>query len=352
MTLDQMISKPSQWLDASGPFSDIVYSCRVRLARNIRRIPFSHIATEEQHYEVLLQIQEASRDSDLLRSSLFLNLGNLERLDRLVLLERHLISSDLVQQNENRGLLVIEGENGSVMVNEEDHLRIQAMSSGLNLMKAYELANQIDGELGQTLDYAYHEQWGYLTACPTNVGTGMRASILIHLPGLVITREIDQLIHQIAKEGFAVRGLYGEGSDVKGNFFQLSNQRTLGISEVETIQKLEDYTQTIIDKEKLARKRVFQEAKTEIEDKIWRAYGILRYAYLLNSDDMMNLCSAVRLGISSKWIQNTNTATLNELLVFAQPAHLQWLVEQGKVFGERDEIVRAKVVREKLESSN
>ncbi|RMH71654.1 MAG: protein arginine kinase [Gemmatimonadetes bacterium] len=351
LTFTEMIQHPSQWLDASGPFSDIVYSSRIRLARNLKKIPFSHRANDDELRTVFLQAKEAAHETQLLKDALILDLGELDSLDRRVLAERHLISNQMVELYHNRGLVVTPGETLSVMINEEDHFRLQAITSGFNLNEAYEKVNQLDDELGSRLEYAFHDQWGYLTACPTNVGTGMRASVLIHLPGLFITREIDTLIKKIAKKGFVVRGLYGEGSDVKGNFFQISNQQTLGISELETLERLEKYTRELIEQEKAARDRVFQEAKNEIEDKIWRAYGTLKYAHILNSDNMMNLCSLVRLGISSNWIKETDTSRLNELLVFAQPAHLQRLQGQPLNVDERD-VIRAKLVRENLDREN
>jgi protein arginine kinase len=233
------------------------------------------------------------------------------------------------------------------MINEEDHLRIQALSPGLDPEGSYKLATTYDAEISNHLEYSYDHDFGFLTACPTNVGTGMRASVLIHLPGLVLTREIDSVISHITRSGLVVRGFYGEGSDVLGNLFQLSNQTTLGITEEETLRQINRVSEEIIEKEAGARQRLVVEAADMIEDKIWRAYGILKHARVLTSEEVMNLLSAVRLGHAMKIIDFLDVALINEILLLSQPSHLQKYYGREMDSTRRD-FVRAQMVREKL----
>ena len=233
------------------------------------------------------------------------------------------------------------------MINEEDHLRIQALSNGLNAEGSLEVADMYENELGNFLEYDYDADFGFLTACPTNVGTGLRASVLIHMPGLVITKDIDRIITKISKMGVVVRGFYGEGTDVLGNLFQISNQRTLGVSEKETLDLVTNVTRSIVENEAKARERLMDEASDQIEDKIWRAYGILKYARVLTSEEVMNLLSAVRLGIAIGIIDFIEIPLINEILLLSQPAHLQKYYSE-EMSADRRDFVRAEMVREKL----
>ena len=233
------------------------------------------------------------------------------------------------------------------MINEEDHLRIQALSPGLEPQRSYELASQYDREIGRHLEYDYDPDFGYLTACPTNAGTGMRASVLIHLPGLVLTREIDRVISRITHSGLVVRGFYGEGSDVLGNLFQVSNQTTLGVTEDEILRQIIRVTNEIVESEAAARQRLMDEAADMIEDKIFRAYGILKHARVLTSEEVMNLLSAVRLGHAMKIIDFLDLALINDILLLSQPAHLQ-VYYGSEMDSNRRDFVRAQMVREKL----
>jgi protein arginine kinase len=236
------------------------------------------------------------------------------------------------------------------MINEEDHLRIQALSPGLDAEGSSELAFKFENEIGRFLEFDYDADFGYLTACPTNAGTGMRASILIHLPGMVLTKEIDKVIARITRTGLIVRGFYGEGSDVLGNLFQISNQNTLGVSEDEIINQINRVAEEIIENEAIARQRLIDEAGDMIEDKIWRAYGILKNARVLTSDEVMNLLSAVRLGHAMKIIDFVDISLINEILLLSQPAHLQKYYGQEMDSNKRD-FVRAQMVREKLRNT-
>jgi protein arginine kinase len=233
------------------------------------------------------------------------------------------------------------------MVNEEDHLRIQALASGLEIQKAMRIAENLDAKLGETLSYDYNNDYGFLTACPTNCGTGMRASVLIHLPGLVLTREIDKIISQITKLGLTVRGFYGEGTDVLGNLFQISNQTTLGRTEQDIVDSIQQICRQMIEHEENARQILVRDAPDEIKDKIWRAYGILKHARVLTSEETMNLLSAVRLGMALGVLDMIPLTLMNEILVLAQPAHIQKSSMEKLDSSERD-AKRAELIRSKL----
>jgi protein arginine kinase len=344
---EEMIKKPVSWLSAEGLNADMVLSSRVRLARNIMGIPFPSIADTDNRGKVLSLVEMGIlKGAELKKGNFFLS-GEIGELDKSFLLERHLISLEFMREANSGGVFINTNESVSIMINEEDHLRIQALSSGLEIRKTWEWANQTDNELSASLEFDFDSTFGYLTACPTNVGTGMRASILIHLPGLVLTQEIDKVISRITKLGLAVRGFYGEGSDVLGNLFQISNQTTLGRSEEDIIESLERVTQQIIEYEGNARKTLFSEAKEQIEDKIWRAYGILKNARVLTSEEVMNLLSAIRLGWGQGILNFLSLPLINEILILSQPAHLQKYFGKEMNANERD-IQRAELARTRL----
>jgi protein arginine kinase len=339
-----------RWLDGSGPAADIVLSTRVRLARNLKEVPFTHRAREEQMAMVYSSVVSAVRKTPALVSSTALPMRELTPIDRQFLVERHLISHDLADNGRLRGLLLVPDESVSAMVNEEDHLRLQALASGFQLRSAWEAVNAIDDDLGQDLDYAFSDDLGYLTACPTNVGTGMRASVLIHLPSLVLTKQIGRVLQGITQVGLAVRGFYGEGSQIMGNFFQISNQTTLGQSERETVEGLERVTRQIIDYEQRARDELLKDARVQIEDKIWRAYGALRHSRVISSQEVVNLSSAVRFGVALQLSGLASVQTLNELLIRSQPAHIQ--LAEGREMEQRERnVVRADYVRKLLDKN-
>ncbi len=344
---EQMAKKPAVWLSGKGSNSQVVLSSRVRLARNIANSPFPSRADTDARERILTFVKTAvKKNADLNRGTL-INCSQLDDLDRSFLVERHLVSLEFTQCRDFSALLIGEEENVGVMINEEDHLRIQTLASGLEIKEAFEMANRIDDELSKSLEFAFDPTFGYLTSCPTNTGTGMRASVLIHLPGLALTQEIEKVISQISKLGLVVRGFYGEGSDVWGNLFQVSNQTTLGRSEEDIVESLERVTKQMIEYEENARKRLFSEAKDQIEDKIWRAYGILKYARTLTSEEVLNMLSAIRLGIGTGVLEMVGLSRVNEILALTQPAHLQKYFKKRMEPGERDQ-VRAELVRSKL----
>jgi protein arginine kinase len=340
------------WLDASGPSSHLVLSTRVRLARNLAGCMFTSRNSERDREAVLKTVESAASASPALRDAARFRLDRLDRSDRLLLHERHLVSRELAGlDTEDRvrsgATLLVQGQVG-VMVNEEDHLRLQGFRSGFSLEAVYADVERLDAELGQRLPFAFHPEFGYLTSCPTNVGTGLRASVLIHLPGLVLTKEITKVLQGLAQVGLTYRGLYGEGSEVVGNFFQLSNQTTLGKTEHELLDHLAKMVRQVMAYEEQARDVLFRSAPTVTEDKVWRALGLLRHARSLSFDEAMNLLSGVRLGVGMDIIPDVGMYMLNKLLIYSQSAHLAQL--EGVNLGDPDlPVRRATHVRRVLE---
>ena len=316
------------WLDASGDHSDVVLSTRVRLARNLQGHAFGPRARINDREAVLDEMKRAAEKVGLLSGSTLLELLQLDHRGRRILLERRLASRELLGDVKTgparaTGVLLASDDPLSVMINEEDHLRIQGLVSGLRLKKAWNLADRLDEELGQELPFAYHHEFGYLTSCPTNVGSGLRASALVHLPGLVLTKEIGKVLQGLGQVGLTYRGLYGEGSEVVGNFFQVSNQTPLGKSEEDLIEHLDKIVRQVIQYESHARQVLLRDAPQVTEDKIWRAYGLLRYARSLSCEELMNLLSGIRLGVGLKLLPQLRVYTLNKLMIFTQTAHLE-----------------------------
>ena len=341
------------WLETGGPEHDIVLSTRVRLARNLQGFPFSIRAGAEDRRRVLSRVSGALESGRALAEPVLLHMEDLEGPERRLLLERHLVSRDLIGREDDGGVppgaaLVLEGRRAlGLMVNEEDHIRLQTLLNGLQLAEAWSEVDALDDELGRRLPYAFHHEFGFLTSCPTNVGTGLRASVLIHLPGLVLTKEIQKVLQGISQVGLTYRGLYGEGSEVVGNFFQISNQTTLGKTEDELIDHLAKIVGQVIQYEKQARAILLREAPAVLEDKVGRAYGILRHAHSLPFDEMMNLISGVRLGLTLKLLRTPRVETLNRVVIYGQTAHLEHAA--GRSLDEADaDVHRAAFVREAL----
>ncbi|MSR23116.1 MAG: ATP--guanido phosphotransferase [Gemmatimonadetes bacterium] len=316
------------WLDASGEHPDIVLSTRVRLARNLQGFAFGPRARVNDRAAVLERVRAACGRVPLLQGGHVQELSALNPRGRRILLERRLASRDLVEDNGTsppRGTAVVVSPDRplSMMVNEEDHLRLQTLFSGLRLQDAWDLLDDLDEELGREVAFAYHPEFGFLTSCPTNVGTGLRASVLMHLPALVLTKEIGKVLQGLGQVGLTYRGLYGEGSEVVGNFFQVSNQTTLGKSEEDLVDHLDRIVRQVIHYETQARQVLLRDAVGVTEDKIWRAYGLLRYARSLSFSELMNLLSGVRLGASLKLLPGLRVYSLNKIVIFTQAAHLE-----------------------------
>ena len=339
------------WLDASGEASDIVLSTRVRLARNVEGFAFTPRARDGERLRVLAQVREAAARLPALEGSVTVRVDELDETDRLLLLERHLVSRELAgldaQQAVRSGAALLVGRDVSMMVNEEDHLRLQSLRSGFQVDAAWAGVSRLDRELGLAVPFSFHDEFGYLTACPTNTGTGMRASVLIHLPGLVLTKEIAKVLAGLQQMGLTYRGLYGEGSEVVGNFFQLSNQTTLGRTSEDLLDHLGRVVRHVIEREAEARRVLLRDAGYIIEDKLWRAYATLRHARMLSFDEAMNLLSGVRLAVGLKLIDGLRVYTLNKLLIFSQSAHLAR--SEGRVLSESEgNLARARYVRQVL----
>ena len=349
MTLDLSLLPDGgmPWITASGAHADIVLSSRVRLARNVAGFAFSPKARDGERLRVLQQVREAASHSDLLSHAVLLRVDEMTSNERRLLHERHLVSKELAEVDAvtaRSGAAVLVGNEAALMVNEEDHLRLQVFRSGFDIAGAWERASRLDRELGDSLPMAFHREFGFLTSCPTNVGTGLRASVLVHLPGRVLTQEIGKVLAGLQQMGLTYRGLYGEGSEVVGNFFQISNQTTLGRSEDELCDHLSRVVSHVVTKEEEARRVLIRDAGYIIEDKLWRAYGTLRYARSLGVDEAMNLLSGVRLAVGLKLVTGLSVYTLNKLLVFSQPAHLS--LSEGRTLTESEaSLARARYVR-------
>jgi protein arginine kinase len=351
MNLNELARTSGEWLRGSGPESDIVMSCRIRLARNLAEFPFISRCTPADRAEVEKQISDQITHVHSSGELEYLSVNELKVIDRQFLVERQLISREHADSEGARGVAIAENEQISLMVNEEDHLRIQVMHSGLDLSSAWQQINEIDNLLQDHLIFAFHPKLGFLTACPTNVGTGMRVSVMLHLPALVITRQIDKVFRSLQKIGLAVRGLYGEGSQAMGDFYQISNQITLGKSEIDLVKQVSDIVPVLIEYERNAREVLIKESHETLHDRVSRAYGILRNAQTISSEETMHLLSSVRMGVNLGLIQDVAIPTLNELFIHTQPAHLQKLRGTELDTADRN-IERARYLRRHLNKEN
>jgi protein arginine kinase len=326
MTIENALNNPyTKWMEGKGPHASIVISSRVRLARNLNDYNFPHLQDEESGRKVMELAKEAltaKEVQELVDGIEFISLEELSPLDRLILMEKHLISPQLADdEGPCHGIALSEDEAVSVMVNEEDHLRLQVLFPALQLKEAWSLASQVDDLLESRLDFAFDEQYGYLTCCPTNVGTGLRASVMMHLPAIAMTNQANRFFMSLSKLGFVVRGLYGEGTQAKGNLFQISNQITLGLSEEEIIGNLTSVSRQIIEQEQLARDEMRKESLAQLEDMVFRSYGILTNAYIISSEEAVAHLSNVRLGLDMGLLRDVQFRKLNELLVETRPAY-------------------------------
>ncbi|HUQ72617.1 MAG TPA: protein arginine kinase [Planctomycetaceae bacterium] len=350
MDLESLTGTCGEWLRHSGPEADIVMSSRIRLARNLAQFPFPNRASESVRAEIEDVLHARIGSSPGGRKLNYLRVDGLETLDRQFLVERQLISRELSENHGPRGVGVSGEENISLMVNEEDHLRMQVLRSGFALDDCWKDIDAIDDALESEVTYAFSEQLGYLTACPTNVGTGIRVSVLLHLPALVITKEIQKVFQALQKIGLAVRGLYGEGSQAMGDFYQVSNQATLGKSEPQIIKTIQDVIPTILSYERRARTALLQDNRQGLHDQVSRAYGNLKHAQTISSEETMHLLSSVRLGINLELIDDLDIQTVNQLFIQTQPAHLQKLQHERLETPQRN-VVRAKYIRSRLAGS-
>ncbi len=338
------------WYIEKGPESDVVISSRARLARNLEAFPFPIRMSREQEEKVIIQARDAVLKSSNAMSGqfLFIEIDSLDPVERQALVEKHLVSPNLIEGKRKGAALISRDEKISIMINEEDHLRIQCMFPGLQLMRAWELCDRIDNLFEEKLDFSYDNKYGYLTCCPTNMGTGMRASVMLHLPALVMTGYIRQILEACGKLGIAVRGLYGENSEASGNMFQISNQVTLGQTEEEIVTGITNITTQIIEQERVIRKELHDQNPYRFEDKVFRSMGLLANSRIMSSEEGLKLLSDVRLGIDMGIIKDINIETLNEIMLITQPASIQKSEGRHLAAEERD-IKRAEIIRGKLQ---
>ena len=348
MNLDSLLPNLGEWLRGTGPESDVVVSTRIRLARNLVNYPFTNRASTHQKAEIAGRGKEAIAAASMPSRLDFLDVSGLPPLDRQFLFERQLISRELAAMLDGpRGVAFDDKESVSVMLNEEDHLRLQVLRSGFSLDEAWQDIDRLDDALEARLTYAFHPQFGYLTACPTNVGTGMRASVMLHLPALGLTKQIDKVFRALQKINLAVRGLHGEGSRAFGDLYQISNQVTLGKGEPKVLNEIREVIQTILQYERQARQALVRERKQAEQDRVARAIGTLGSATMITSEETMELLSAVRLGIHLRLLDDVPATTVNQLFIHTQAAHLQKLMGQP-LDGEERNAARAKYLRSKL----
>jgi protein arginine kinase len=348
MKLSDLTQHAGEWLRGNGPLSEIVISSRIRLARNVAGHPFLSKASRTDRQTLERGVRDVILSSNLSPQMLYVDLDSAPEMDRQLLVERHLVSKHQATGEGARGVAIGENETISIMVNEEDHLRIQALRSGLQLEEAWQQINAIDDKLESKLDFAFSPRFGYLTACPTNVGTGIRVSVMLHLPALKLTGEIEKVFRAAKDLRLAVRGLYGEGTEATGDFYQISNQTTLGKTEDEIISDFKLIViPKIIDYEQHARKVLLNDRTLALDNQVFRALGLLRSARLMATDETLFLLSHLRMGINLGRIKDIDIRTINELFLLTQPAHLQKL--QGrKLEGDVRRAARAEFIRQRL----
>ncbi len=344
MSISALIDSQSELTDTSSSKTAIILMTRVRLARNLAGFSFPGWAKPGQRDEIMAKCREAVTSAPQMRRCFNINVGELTELEKQILVERHLISRELSGAKGGAGVIISKDQAFSIMMNEEDHLRIQVLRSGFQLKKAWNAINDLDTTLEEHLDYAFSPTLGYLTACPTNLGTGMRGSAMMHLPALVISNQMEKVVRAVNQLGMVVRGLFGEGSDASGSIFQISNQTTLGEAEDEIIKRLNSVLQSIVEHELNAREKLLEVDAGKLLDKIGRAYGIVQNSHLLSSSEAMNLLSLIRLGVDLGAFPDGNRCVIDRLFIEAQPGHLQHVQKGEFEPGQRD-VLRAARLR-------
>jgi protein arginine kinase len=348
MLIRELRDTTPQWAKGDGPFNHIVVSTRIRLARNIRNIPFPFKASNNQLRQVIGQAENLIKNNKYFYDCKIIKINDLNNMDIQFLVEKRLISISLAQLNyPNRAFLYKPDEVISIMVNEEDHFRIQCLLPGFQLEKVWEIINCYDDQIMSEIEFAFNENEGFLTCCPTNVGTGLRASIMLHLPGLLTINKLNDLMTSLSNMGYAVRGFYGEGTDFQGNLFQVSNQVTLGFSEEEIIEKLKTASKQLVDEEEKAREEIMLHSRKRIEDQIMRAYGILTNARIIPIAEAIDLLSKIRLGIELGIMTNIGYNIINTLMLIIQPGYIQ-LLRNSKMNENEIDLVRAELIKELL----
>jgi protein arginine kinase len=346
--ITELVSGRGEWLKQTNCDGGVVISSRIRLARNLEGYKFLSRCTDQEKEDVQSLVISALNGSEILGNYFYVRLDNLGPLEKLLLVERHLISRQHADNEGPRGVGLSGDETVAVMVNEEDHIRMQVLAGGFQLHEVWDKINQLDDQIEQRLEYSFHEQFGYLTACPTNTGTGIRVSVMMHLPALKMTGEIERVFRAARDMHLAVRGLYGEGTEATGDFYQISNQSTLGKTEEEIV---EDFCESVVPRiqeyEIRARELLLKQKTTTIEDKVWRAIGMLKHARTISTEESLLLLSHLRLGINLEIVRDVSMDSINDLFLAVQPAHLQVILGQ-KMDGEQRSKLRAEYIRKRL----
>jgi protein arginine kinase len=345
MNITPILEAKSELTHGTVPPGPVVLSSRIRLARNLQSFSFPGRASESVRRQILSICGGAAANLKQMQKATVLNLQDLDDLERRVLVERHLISRELSQLGAGAGVIISKDQSCSIMINEEDHLRIQVMRSGYHINRIWRTINAIDSALEEHIDYAFSDQLGYLTACPTNLGTGLRASVMLHLPGLVIANHMEQVVRALNQIGLTVRGLFGEGSDATGSIFQISNQQTLGESEETILKRLLKVLGQVIEQEENARYKLLETERSKVFDRIGRCFGILQHAHILNSAEAMNCLSLVRLAIDLGLLPEEHRILIDRLFIHSQPGHVQ-LLHREQIDSDRRDIARAAFIRE------
>lgn len=347
MRISDLADKNGEWLNSHGPFGNIVVSSRVRFARNLAKWNFISKMSNNDRLELTQNVKDAFCSLSGFGEFEYFDFSGLSRFEKTLLIERHLVSGEHTVGEGARGVVIDHDEKFSIMVNEEDHLRMQSLRGGFDLEGAYKALDALDDKLAPILNYAYSEDYGYLTACPTNVGTGMRVSVMLHLPALVMTRHIEKAFRAIHDLRLAVRGFYGEGTEAIGELYQISNQITLGRSEKQILEDLTAVIEELVAYEIKARAKLFDTERPRLEDRVFRAYGVLSNARVITSEEAMKHFSSVRLGLDMGIISGLDMAVLNKIFLYSQAAHLQHLIGTELPPEERD-IKRAEFIREQM----
>lgn len=346
MQIRPILDAENELLDGKQEQCPVVLSSRVRLARNLGSTPFPHRASESQRREVLSFCQDSIASLQQMQNGSVLEMENLSDIEKQVLVERHIISRELSGSKHGAGVIVSRDQSCAIMINEEDHLRIQVLRSGYNFKSVWKVINALDSDLENFLDFAFSDEWGYLTACPTNLGTGLRASVMLHLPGLVMASQMEKVVRAVNQLGIAVRGLFGEGTDASGSIFQISNQQTLGDSEEDILARLTGVLDTVIEQEKNARKKLMETAAPKVLDKIGRAFGTLQNGHVLSSAEAMNYLSLIRLGVDYGLVSESERLNVDRFFMHIQPGHLQIDGQGAYSSSDLRDIRRATLLRE------
>lgn len=349
MTLDfdTLVYETPPWLDCNAPDSDVVLSSRVRLARNIRNVPFPNRAQPEVLEEVLNEVESTYSGVEFLKEAVFFDMGQLSNAEQLILAERRVISPEFVGKAIPEGLILEDSGRFSIMINEEDHLRLQALDSGFQPDRLWSVAEQIDRQLSTVIDYAFSDEFGFLTACPTNTGTGLRVSLFVQLPALSITGRLESVLKKKPPSGLVIRGFYGEGSDVVGDIYQISNQFTLGWTEWRILEDIEEVAREIIGQERMARREIIENDRVHLENRVFRAVGVIERARIISSLEFIELFASLKLGILTGLLPEIDHQMVNDLLVLSQPTHIQRMAGRPLTPLERD-IFRADFIRKNL----